>query len=309
MAWTYSNEGRQPIWLQVTSALLRLLVFFWILYTASFVLFDLGPDAAVRQLGWQAVDSDALEIRRESLGLDGPWHQRYRDRLAQLLTGDLGVSMNGGWEVAPVFLKRLGVSVGIWMAAAFLLIAVPIPLSLAFCSPTGPAWPSRLLRWVAPFGLAPPFLIAAVGYALWKILIAQHMPGGSHSLMEWVLVVFTTSAFPLALVFLAASNSAGTIAEQPFVMVYRAKGLSWFQIRCRIVRNIWIECRVVVWRAMIAGLIGSIFGEFLFGIDGLGRLFLEALRARDLAIIEPWAMLIGCLTLLIVTQERRGRWN
>jgi peptide/nickel transport system permease protein len=309
MALTSGNEGQVFGWSQIGCAVIRLAVFILILYSATFVLFDLGPDAAVRQLGWQAIDARSLEIRRESLGLDGAWYHRYAQRLGNLLTGDFGVSMNGGWEVAPVFMRRLRVSAGIWASVTALVVMLPIPLALAFCSQGRVGRVSRLVRRLAPLGLAPQFLAAAVSYAVWQTLLMRHVPEDLRKSSEWMMVIATSAAFPLALVYLAASNSARTIAQEPFVTAYRAKGLSWAQIRWRIIRNIWIECRVIVWRSILAVLVGSIFGELLFEIDGLGRLFLEAIRTRDLPVIEMWALLIGSLTFGIVTQERRGRWN
>lgn len=295
-------------WWTVVRTGSRLALYFLLLHSSVFLLFDLGSDAAARQLGWQAVDLEVLSARRESLGLTGSWPERYTKRLSMLLSGDFGKSMNGGWEVAPVFWDRLLASLPLWAVSCAGVATVPLLLSLVFCSsrPHQLAW--RGMRSAAFLGLAPQFLTVVVIYAIWKTSLSENVLPEHRQACEFAGAVLGVSLYPSALVFLAASNTAQSLSRQTFVMVYLAKGLSWWQIRWRILRNLRIECRAVIWRSILATLVGSIFGELIFGLEGVGRMFVEALRTRDLPTIEAWVLMIGTITIAVSAIERNKRW-
>ncbi len=287
----------------------RLVIYFLLLHSASFFLFDLGPDAAARQMGWQAVDVDLLNARRESLGLSGPWNERYVERLTRLAKGDFGKSLNGGWEVAPVFASRTLTSLPLWLISCVGVVTIPLLLSLGYCSSRPPKLIKRCGRVTAFLCLAPQFLTVVIIYAIWKISIAEHVKPEFRRSFELAGAVLGASIYPAALVFLSAANTAQSLSRQTFVMVYIAKGLSWWQIRWRILVNLHVDCRAVIYRSILAAIVGSLFGELIFGIDGVGRMFVEALRTRDLPVIEAWVLMIGVITISVATIERNGKWN
>lgn len=233
------------------------LLYFLLLYTTVFFLFDLGADAAARQLGWQGVDVNILAQRRDSLGLAGSWPQRYFEGLWKLLHGDFGKSLSGGWQVTPVFTRQIVSSLPLWLVTATGAILLPLCLAPFFCARSEPKLLGLGTRSLAFLGLAPQFLAVVIVYGIWSALLSPRIAPEYHNAGEFCAAALGAGIYPAALVFLAASNTARSLSRETFVTVYVAKGLSWWQIRLRILRNIWIGCRTIIYRALLSVFIGS----------------------------------------------------
>ena len=89
-----------------------------------FLLVQLVPgDPARAVLGSGATEESVRQLRDE-LGLNEPLAMQYLAYLGQLLSGDLGTSVNLGQPVTEIILPRLGNTM--ILAAAALLISVVV---------------------------------------------------------------------------------------------------------------------------------------------------------------------------------------
>jgi|OM-RGC.v1.030236971 ABC-type antimicrobial peptide transport system, permease component len=96
------------------------------------------------------------------------------------------------------------------------------------------------------------------------------------------------------------------MANAQFCNTYLALGMSWQQIRSRLVRNILTVMRPIIARMCLAVMLGSIFGEVMFGINGFGAWFFSALRDGDLAVVRVWTQIVGSLVLIVNVFERHA---
>src|SRR5581483_5486979 len=113
---------------------LRLIAWLWLLHFTTWALFDLLPSPEFGIAGWAGIDPAVLAATREKLGLHGSFLERYWTSLINLLHGDLGHSLLGGYPVAGVFAQRLLNSFPQWLASLLLLLAAPVPMAMLFCS-------------------------------------------------------------------------------------------------------------------------------------------------------------------------------
>src|SRR4051794_6765247 len=89
----------------------------------------LPGDVAVVMLGTAATD-EAVQTLREQLGLNQPGWLRYVQWVGGMLRPDFGTSQLSHSEVGPLIVQKLSVSGPLALAAAFIALAVALPLGV-----------------------------------------------------------------------------------------------------------------------------------------------------------------------------------
>lgn len=285
---------------------LRLIAWLWLLHLTTWALFDLLPSPEFGIAGWAGIDPAVLAATREKLGLQGSFFERYWTSLINLLHGDFGRSFVGGYPVAGVFAQRLLNSFPQWLASLLLLLAVPVPLAMLFCS-RKIGLPRRFLLFSAQGLLIPQFLACCAGQALFVLVVAPSLPPDFDDFTRRSFAVVSATLAPLAIAFIAAANTAASCARQPFVTTYLAAGASWWQIRRQLIINVSIAMKPLLARLALYVILGSIFSEPLFSIKGVGALFWDSLRASDLPTMMAFVLFAGGVTLAVSNLETTTR--
>lgn len=292
-----------PVLRRVALGLTRIVCFLVLLDACLFALFDLLPDAALIQTGALGLDPQTLAEARARMGLSGPWYHRFAQHWWHLLNGDLGRSLIGGYDIAPVLWGRTLRSLPLWAGAIAFLLVVPIPLASVYAR-RGP-----LMTWLTAgrftLGLliAPQFIAVAAAYALWAWAIADTPLAES---ARWLLAIVGSVSLPLGVAFVAAANTFHDVAQQRFCDTYLAIGMPWSAIRVRLAKNVLVAMRPLLARLVLGILLGTVFAELMFEIKGFGYLFVEALKTSDLNVMRGWMLVTGFIVLLLTEVERRA---
>lgn len=200
----------------------------------------------------------------------------------------------GSWALLFAFL--VGVPLGTWLGmhagsradraasgVAFVLNACPevlvaTLLSLAF----GTAW----LGWLPTTGLRSAG--AAQLGALGKLLdLAHHL----------VLPVLVLTLAPLLLIVRFLRESVARAAASPFAFNLRAWGVEPAVIRRRLLRAGAAPLATLAGSLLPALVGGSIVVETVFSIEGVGRLFWNAVRTQDQAMVMTVTLATSVATL------------
>lgn len=284
----------------------RLLQMIPLLFGITIVLFGViqaapgGPEAALLESG-RFIDPEVIEAYRRRLGVDQPVPVQYVRWLGAALQGDLGVSFSTTRPVASMILERLPATLEL-MGAAYLLAAL-----LAF--PLGIVSAVRQYSWFDHLGTG----ISFVGIAMpvfWFALILQLVFGvwlawlpvagtetvGATSLGDHLLHL-VLPAIVLSFRYVAGwsrylrSSLLGSLRAD-YVRTARAKGLTeGTVVGVHALRNALIPV-VSIMALNLAGLFsGAVITETVFAWPGIGRLFVQAMFARD------YPLLMGILLL------------
>lgn len=304
MNWsTPAFEVRLGLPLRVLQFFGRLLVFFLLLHLLVFALFDLLPGAEFLQTGWAGVDHALVASTRERLGLSGSWFERYLSSLTHLLRGDFGRSVAGDYPVSELFFSRIWNSLPPWLGV-IVLCALAVPLGMAFCR-RHVGLPQRFWLFSSHALLIPQFMAAMFFFALYITAVSPWVPPEFDRSARLLFAVFSAALLPAGMLFIATANSARSCAQEPFVTTYLAMGMSWGQIRLRLLRNVLIALRPLIGRALLAVATGTMFGELTFGINGVSKLFVDSLRNSDWPTMQVWVLFVGAITLTVSLLERR----
>lgn len=301
-------------------ALRRFAVSIPIVVASSFVVFILvatAPGDPLADLRLRpGVSEETIRQRRQELNLDKPVLKRYAMWAGGAVRGDLGRSISNE-EVSPLVVRRMGVTLRLVLAAtiAAALLAVLIGSLGAVRQYSAFDHTSTFLAFV--FFSMPVFWLAAllrdvgirvndaVGRRIFFV-VGEQTPGMTGGFVATWLDRFGHLILPsltLALVHMAAwsrfqRDSMLEVLDADYVRTARAKGLSNFRVLSRhALRNALIPVLTVVSVDVAAILSGVVVTETVFGWSGMGRLLVDALKVKDVNVVQAWLLVAAVLVI------------
>lgn len=284
----------------------RLLQMIPLVFGISVVLFGViqaapgGPEGALLESG-RFIDPEVIEAYRQRLGVDQPVPVQYVRWIGGALRGDLGISFSTTRPVSTMIAERLPATLEL-MGASFLLAAI-----LAFALGTLSAvkqysWFDHLGTGFSFVGIAMPVfwfaLILQLVFGVWLqwLPVAGTETVGATSLGDHLLHL-VMPATVLSLRYVAGwsrylRSSLLTALRTDYVRTARSKGLTEVAVvGIHAARNALIPV-VSVMALNLAGLFsGAVITETIFAWPGVGRMFVQAMFARD------YPLLMGILML------------
>src|SRR5690606_16386314 len=246
-----------------------------------FVVVDLLPGSAARQLlGPDASPAQVAALER-ALGLDRPAWRRYAEWLGGALQGDLGESLASGQKAARLVGERSPVTFQLVSYALVAALAAGVAAALLAAR-----WPDRradrLTMIASLVGLSTPsYLIAvvlvlvfAVGWPLFPSV--GYTPLGESASGHLRSMTLPAAALALPMFGLYCRFLRGDLLEQMreqgYVIAARAKGLGpWRVLVGHALRNSLVGSLTVVGVNIGNLLGGTVIIEQIFALPGLGQ--------------------------------------
>lgn len=242
-----------------------------------------------------------VEAIRRSLGLDEPLYVQYWVYVTNLLQGDWGRSIRGGYPVIESLGPATLNSAKLAIVAFALILVVAIPGGIIAATTRGSLL-DRIIRGIAIFAQAVPgFWLGIVLINVFAVQLAvlpvQGMGGISHYVLPSITLAFGGVVLA-AFLRLLRSSILDELGQQ-YVTAARAKGLHPRDVmRGHVLRNAMIP--VLTFSGISFGMLvsGSLVVETVFGWPGLGRLTYEAITNRDFPVIQAVILVAGAFVIL-----------
>ena len=266
-----------------------------------------GPEGSLSETG-RFIDPEVIEAYRERLGVDQPVHIQYVRWLTAAVTGDLGVSFSTTRPVLAMIVERLPATLEL-MASAFFFAAV-VAVGLGIFSAV------RQYSLFDHFGTG----LSFVGIAMpvfWFALILQFVFAVK---LGWLPVSGTETVgdtslsdhlrhlilpgFVLSVRYIAGWSrylraSLLGVLKADFVRTARAKGLpERIVIGVHAVRNALIPVISIMALNLADLFSGAVITETIFAWPGIGRLFVQAMFARDYPLLMG-ILLMGSVMVIV----------
>jgi peptide/nickel transport system permease protein len=261
---------------------------------------DLIPGDPVALMLGDAATKENVARFREHLGLDRPLAVRYVRYLGQVVTGDLGRSIQ---QNRPV-VDELGDAwpATLQLTTAALLLAAVVGVATGIVSAV---WPNSffdaLSRLSSLFGLSMPVfwtgLVFIVVFAFWLPLLPV---GGVGSPSHLVLPAVTLALPSIAMIARMTRSSVLEVLREDYVRTARAKGVvERLVVAKHALRNAAIPILTLI--GLQAGQLmgGAVLTETVFAWPGLGRLMVKAIFARDYVLLQG-AVLIFAMAFVVI---------
>jgi peptide/nickel transport system permease protein len=284
-------------------------------------------DPAIAMLGEHA-SPKALASLRARLGLNKPLYVQFGKFLEGIATFNLGRSIQTNEPAFKEVFLRFPATIELAISAMILAILGGLTLGmLAAAYPN--SWIDYLSAGLSLFGLSIPIfwlgllfiLLFAVHWHLFpfsgRIFVGYVIPTPTHfylidSLLtgRWVIIrnvwghlflpALTLSTIPLAIIARTARGSLLEVLNQEYIRVALAKGLSYWKVLWRhALKNALIPVITVTGLEFGYLLGGAILTETIFGWPGLGRLVVEAVKARDYPVVQASVLVIAFTFVMV----------
>jgi peptide/nickel transport system permease protein len=290
------HVGRRAGQIAITVLLVALL---------TFVLMHMLPgDPAIVLLGDRATDESIARLHHE-MGFDQSILVQFWRYLVNLATLHLGDSITMRVPVVTLLLQRLPVTLGLTAYALLLALLVAVPLAFAAALREG-GIADTVIRVASQMGLSMP--VFYVGLILLITLAAGlgwfPVGGIGDSVLADTRALFLpalTLALSLSAVLMRNLRAALIeVLHTEFVSFARAKGLPRRVLLLRHVLRNALVSTVTLLGLHIGSLIGgAVITETVFAIPGIGRLMIDAIFARDYAVMQGATLVIAVLVSLV----------
>lgn len=276
----------------------------------AFMLMRAIPgDFAIAAAGSQSVAPEVLATIRRDLGLDQPLMVQYLRWLGAALTGDLGISFVTRQPVLGELLSRLAVTFQLTLLAAIIAAVMGVATGLAAARLRGATdWLVRLwngLMLAVPNYVVATLIVLLFGLYFPEITVLGYTPFLENPLANLASLLLPALALALAVSVTIAENTRAAVLEvanQDFVMVARAKGLTPAAIlRDYLMRNALTPVVTAAGLKIAALLGGSILVETIFAIPGMGQYLFDSINSRDYPVIQAIVLVAAGIVVLVNT--------
>lgn len=245
--------------------------------------------------------AEVVERIREEYGLDKPLPEQYWMWLGRVIRkGDLGCSTRTQQTVTTAVLRSLPISLQLAGITFGLTLMISFPLGL-LAGVTRNQKMDAVIQGMASLSYSlPVFLLAVV--AIWLIAVEWDLlPAiGRGTIRHMILPVSVLSIHLSGWTTQVIRSSVREIADKPFIKVAKAKGLEPWRI---VLVHILKPALLPILTALLIQL-GNLFGgsfiiETIFAWNGVGRLLVDSILARDFPVIQGILLYIGVVFALI----------
>lgn len=289
----------------------RILSLIPVLIILSIVIFSLihmtGGSPAASILGMEATQVEIDELN-EKLGINKPVYIRYISWVKGVIRGDLGESFFMEEDVKTAIKNHMAPTIELAITAIFLTVAISIPIGIVqaygensfFDKITGFF---NLIGFALPSFVISIILMFILGVVLKILPVAGYYEPSKNLFMHIKYMILP--AFSLAVgqsAYLIKTTRASFVEEmdQTYIKTARNKGYSDFVIIFReIFKNALLPIITVIGQSFGSLVVGAIIVETIFNIPGLGKLLINSLARRDIAMIQGIVLVSSLLYIFI----------
>jgi peptide/nickel transport system permease protein len=272
---------------------LRAIFTMWLVVTFAFVVLRLSGDPVELLLG-DAPDPATLDYYRARYGFDRPIWEQYLGYFANVLHGDLGISIKDERDAVEAVLQALPRTLQLGLASLALSLAIGIPLGMIAAVYRNRA-ADRFAMSFAVFGFSMPNFFLAILLILLFSLQLRWLPSSGAG--TWAHMVMPTIALGMAGAGSIARFTRSSMLEvlsKPYMRTASAKGVpplrrfSWHALP-----NAAIPIVTIIGFRLGDLVAGAIVIESVFAWPGVGRLLVSSVSSRDLAIVQAILLMVA----------------
>jgi peptide/nickel transport system permease protein len=274
---------------------------------AIFVAMRVLPGDPVTVL---AEGTPLTEVQRQALreryDLDRSLPAQYLGWARGAVTGDFGVSLKSNRPVSGILGESLPPTV-LLLAGGFLVsLLVAVPLGILAGVREGRmadqlVVSGTMLLFSVPFFVSCVLAIYVFAYQLgWLPSFGLEFGDGPGQVLRHMVLPWVTLGAALIAVQ-TATLRAGMIDAlgQEYVLLARSRGLPWRQVvRRHALRSALVPVVTLLGLQLSYMIVGSLFVDLIFGLGGLGTVLVNAVKVRDLPLVQASVMIVSFTFIL-----------
>ncbi|MBS4179310.1 ABC transporter permease [Lederbergia citrea] len=288
------------MWKYTLKRLMWAVLTLWVIITITFIIMKVIPGNPFAKEG--PMPPAVYNNLQRHYNLDKPNIVQYGMYLKSLAQLDFGHSMKSQSLTVNDYIKN-GFPVSLHLGLQALVIAITFGLVLGVIAALNRnRWPDYFSMVVAILGISVPsfilgtFLIQYFGVYL-KVLPVATWKSWSHTILPSI----SLAMMPLAFIARLMRSSMLEVMNQDYILTAKAKGLARNTIIIKhAIRNAILPV-VTVLGILTANLVtGSFIIEHIFGIPGMGEMFVKSIFNRDYTVILGSTVFYSAILIFLI---------
>jgi peptide/nickel transport system permease protein len=279
--------------------ILSIPILFLISVVVFFVMHVLPGDPVLSMLAGRSVSAEYITQLRHEYGLDDPMVVQYGRFLRDAVQGDLGRSITTKRPVMDEILEQFPATLQLTLAGMAVAIVLGVISGIIAATHQG-TWVDAASMFFALLGVSmPSFWLALLMLFLFSFKLGW-FPATGTGLNNLVLPAIALGVGEAAIIARLVRASMVEVMRQEYVVVARAKGLADRIVVLRhALRNAMIPVVTVLGIQYGFLLGGAVVIETIFSRQGIGRLAVNAILARDYPLVQGTVLFAAAIYVLI----------
>jgi peptide/nickel transport system permease protein len=279
--------------------------------TLIFVLVRIVPGDIVElrlSSGGSFVTKTVVEAERARLGLNKPMWQQFADWMTGIARLQLGTSMWTGAPVTQEIAIRFQLSLQLAIMATMIAVAMAIPMGVAAAIRRG-TWIDYAVQVVSVAGLATPsfwlgilLILALLTFAHWlpPLTFTPLWKDPRANLLQLIWPALAVGYRYSAVTTRMTRSALLEVLREDYIRTAWSKGLGQRTItRRHALRNALLPVITVIGLEFAFLIGGLVVTEQVFNLNGIGKLFVDAISHRDYTLIQGLMLLVAFIYVAV----------
>jgi peptide/nickel transport system permease protein len=265
-----------------------------------FLIMQLVPGDPAVLLAGEGASTETVERIRHQLGLDQPLFIQYFQYVIDVVRGDFGVSLRSNLPVFSEIMTRLPTTIELAVASIFITIVFGMLAGIISATKQYKASDITIMI-IALLGVSlPSFCLGLSLIYFFSVKMHLFPVAGWGTWKHVVLPAITLGASGAAIVARMTRSTMLDVIRQDYIRTAKAKGLKLHVVIYKhALKNALIPVITVVGLQFGVLLGGTVLVESVFAINGLGRLIVDAIRMRDLPMVQGGVLVASVIFVMV----------
>ena len=273
-----------------------------------FLMLRLTPSDPAAIIAGDNANAEQVAAIRSKLGLDRSMPVQFAIWSSKLLQGDFGESFFFKKTVTSLISDRIEPTLSITVLTILFAIIIAVPLGVLSAYTQG-SWLDRIVMGFSVLGFSVPVFVIGYGLIYFLAIQSNWFPvqgyqrlseGFSGYIHRLILPSLTLSVIYIALIARMTRTSVIEVLSEDYIRTARAKGQTELKVLFRhALRNAAVPIVTVIGLGIALLIGGVVVTESVYTIQGLGRLTVDAVLARDYPTIQAVILLFSFVYVLI----------
>jgi peptide/nickel transport system permease protein len=258
--------------------------------------------------GSQFQSQDLMDLERKKLGLDQPLWKQFTSWMGGVLRLDFGLSMWTGAPITEEIKLRFALSLQLAIMATLVatLLAIPLGILAAVKQDT---WIDYAVRVFSIAGLALPSFWLGILMILAMLIFFKWLPpmvftpfwvNPWENLAQLIWPALAVGYRYSAVATRMMRSAMLEVLREDYIRTARAKGLRLKLILSRhAMKNAMLPVITVIGLEFAFLLGGLVVTEQVFNLNGIGRLFVDAIANRDYTLTQALVLIVAAVFIFV----------
>ena len=268
----------------------------------AFLIMQMTPGDPVRAMLGAEADEAIVEATRTELNLDKPLVVQYTLWLKHALRGDFGTSLVLNQDIGEILATRIPVTLSLTIPALIISLILGILIGVLCAVHRGSALDQIMTVLMTTMNGIPVFWIGIMmmyffGVKLgWLPLMGYTSPFEDFGqyVAKDVMPVTIMAFGPLSSIARQVRTNMLEVINQDYIRTARANGLSENSVKYKhALKNSLIPVITLIALQVRSLVGGSLLGEQVFSIAGMGRLIMVSVMNKDYLVVQATVFVIS----------------